>query len=260
VNPVQSPERPFSSWRLVGLGGAPALLFDECSSTHRYMHEEGKRLELGTLIVANAQSLGRGRHERIWRAPANKNLSFNLLVSLEGLSPEQWAQTTQIAALTLCRLLQDWGIACSVKWPNDLLWNKHKICGILSELVRRDDGMALSIGIGLNVNSDVDDFQGLDRLATSLGIILGGPLDREEILRQFLTHFQTAMERFRLEGPGPWVSEWRRMDQFLGTRGRIVGSDGVVEGTILDIQEDGSLRFQTDSGDTRTIWSGDLEI
>lgn len=258
--PLLQPERPFGQWEIAGLDGAPALFFAECDSTHRYVRSHLETLTAGSLVVANSQTSGRGRHDRIWRAPADKNLSFNLLVPLDGLAPEHWAQTTQIAALSLATLLRSWEMDVSVKWPNDLLWKKHKICGILSELLRQDERRLLSLGIGLNVNTAAEDFVGLDRLATSLHLISGQNLNREEILRRFLQQFQADLQRFRAEGPGPWIAEWRTMDQFLGSPARIVGAEGSLAGTILDIQNDGSLLFRTEDGQTQTIWSGDLEI
>ncbi len=256
-----SADPPLAQWKLQGLYGAPALLFSECSSTHRYMHETYARLAPGTLVVADAQTAGRGRHDRVWRAPPGKNLSFSLLVPLEGLPPERWAQVTQVAAITLASLLRSLGVEAAVKWPNDLLWHRHKMCGIISELLGQGDHRLLSLGIGLNVNTEAEDFAGLDRLASSLRLVLGHPLNRAELLRLFIERLEQSLSKFRSEGFAPWIDEWRAMDCFLGTRGRVVGNDGsLLEGIIRDINQDGSLLFLTDKGEERVIWSGDLEI
>jgi len=260
VNPFFAPERPFSNWAIQGLDEAPAILLEHCGSTHRFVHDHFRELKAGTIVVANDQAQGRGRHDRVWRAPAGKNLSFNILIPLFGLSPEQWAQTTQIAAIVLARLIRDLSIPVSVKWPNDLLWDKHKICGILSELLSKGEERFLSLGIGLNVNTDIQDFVGLDRLAASLKTILGIKLDRESLLNAFVTRMSAALDLFRREGSAPWIAEWKKMDQFLGTVGRVVLADSALEGVIQDIQEDGSLLFKTQQGDVLSIWSGDLEV
>ena len=100
----------------------------------------------GTLMVADTQTAGRGRHERTWDSPAGLNLYFNILIPLDGIPLASAPQITQVAALTFAEIfkgLQDDAHAqrqgnpsigkVTVKWPNDLLCGKHKFCGILAE-------------------------------------------------------------------------------------------------------------------------------
>ena len=260
MNPVFLPEPPFSEWQLKGLEGAPVFLWNQCESTHQLMRQNAAAWGHGAVVVANDQTGGRGRHGRIWKAPADKNLSFNVLISLEGLKPEHWAQLTQMAAITLANLLRHLGVSVSVKWPNDLLCQRHKLCGILSELIRVGDRRFLSLGIGINVNTDASDFAGLDRLATSLKLQTNQVWNREQCLQQFLPLLDQSFQEFRVHGPSRWIEEWRSMDSFLGTPGRVVDLNGVVEGTIVDVNDDGSLKFRTHRGEWLQIWSGDLEI
>ncbi|MBR3852907.1 MAG: biotin--[Fibrobacter sp.] len=143
-------ERKFTDWQLTGFGNAPALLFETLESTHSLMKAMASAGEIapGTLIVADTQTAGRGRHERTWDSPAGRNLYFNILIPLEGISLSSAPQITQVAALTFAEVfknLQDDSNVqgrgnldigkVSVKWPNDVLCGKHKFCGILTELV-----------------------------------------------------------------------------------------------------------------------------
>ena len=143
-------ERKFTDWQLTGFGNAPVLLFETLESTHSLMKAMASAGEIapGTLIVADTQTAGRGRHERTWDSPAGKNLYFNILIPLEGISLSSAPQITQVAALTFAEVfksLQDDSNSqgrgngdigkVSVKWPNDVLCGKHKFCGILTELV-----------------------------------------------------------------------------------------------------------------------------
>ena len=131
----------------------------------------------GTLIVADSQSAGRGRHERTWNSPAGKNLYFNILIPLDGILLKDAPQITQVAAITFAetfRNLQESGESTglgnkeigkvTVKWPNDILCGASKFCGILAELVYTKPNTsgiapapAISMGVGINVNSDASD-------------------------------------------------------------------------------------------------------
>ena len=99
-------DKPFSSWTLQGLYGAPTLLFENIESTHLYLHNHFRELYPGTLIVANSQTAGHGRHNRPWVSPVNKNLYFNLFIPLAGIQESYFSQITQIAAISLAQILK----------------------------------------------------------------------------------------------------------------------------------------------------------
>lgn len=256
-----SEERPFSQWRLQGIDGAPAILFPSIHSTNLWLKQHAEECPPGTLALADHQEGGRGRFDRIWRSPAGKNLYFSLLLQPEGLSMDQWPHLTQVAAITLAKLYADLGIDAFVKWPNDLLWNKHKMCGILSERTQRSVGHALVLGIGININSTAEDFEGLDRLAASASMALGHPLNREEFLREYLMRLSKSFVLFEQEGIAPWLAEWRSMKNFVGSAARVVLLDRTVYGVVQGIRNDGSLLFLPEGAtEPIAVYSGDLEV
>ena len=240
----------------------------------------------GTLYVADTQTAGRGRHERTWASPAGQNLYFNILIPLDGIPLASAAQITQVAALTFAEVfksLQDESNAqglgnqsvgkTTVKWPNDILCGKSKFCGILAEMVYVKGAPAISMGVGINVNSSPLDYAHLGRAVTTLKDITGRSINREKLLQMLIANLERAIGQFRAFGIRPWVTAWKRMDQFIGARGTIVvnnhctdqnrdSGDGSIKktGTILDMQEDGSLLFKCDDGTTETVYSADLEI
>ncbi len=260
VNTIFNTERPFSEWKLSDIAGAPAILLEESESTHIYMKAHFTSLTPGALIVANTQTSGRGRHDRIWCSPMNKNLYFNLLLPLEGLQRHQYTQVMQVAAITIAHLLQEIEVNASVKWPNDILWEKHKISGMISELLIYAPNEYLSLGIGINVNSEASDFKNLNRLASSLRLILNRPLNREALLQKIVNRIALSLKRFKKEGVKPWIADWKKMDHFIGNEARMIEGDTVIHGTIMDINDNGSLLFQTQNGELMTRYSGDLEI
>lgn len=297
-----SEERKLADWNVSGFSGMPAKLLSEAESTHSLMKTLATAGEVasGTLIVADTQTKGRGRHERTWASPAGLNLYFNILIPLEGIPLGASPQITQVAALTFAEVfksLQDESNAqglgnqsigkITVKWPNDILCGKHKFCGILAELIyikpAHPDSSgtlpgctsipAINMGVGINVNSNALDYADLGRAVTTLKDITGRPVNREKLLQMLVANLERAIGQFRAFGLRPWVNEWRKMDQFIGARGTVVvnnrctdqnreSGEGSIKktGTILDMQEDGSLLFKCDDGTVETVYSADLEI
>lgn len=297
-----SQERNFTDWQLTGFGDAPAFLFETVGSTHKLMKSMAAAGEIapGTLFVADSQSDGHGRHERTWDSPAGKNLYFNILIPLDGIPASNFAQITQVAALTFAETFNNVrecakdSQACpanrdcaesenanspkiTVKWPNDILYGKSKFCGILAEVVytRTQDAPrpALSMGVGINVNSDPADYAHLNRAVTTLKEIFGHTINREKLLQALIGNLERAIGQFRAFGISPWISAWRKMDQFIGARGTIVvnnhctdqnrdSGEGAIKktGRIIDMNNDGSLLFECDDGTVETVISADLEI
>lgn len=274
----------FHNWQVFGFDSAPARLFDEIGSTHTHMKEQAREglIPPGTLFVADSQNAGRGRHERTWSSPVGKNLYFNILIPLEGIPPKRFAQITQVAALTFAEVFTGMqeqqasdGTKITVKWPNDILYGKSKFCGILSEIVyipastvSNSHGRtvpALSMGVGINVNSDPEDYAELNRDVTTLKAILGHEVDRERLLKALIGSLERAVKQFTAFGITPWVNAWRKMDKFIGAPGTIIeldlsGQPVRKHGKILDMQDDGSLKFECDDGTIETVYSADLEI
>ena len=290
-----SKERNFLKWNLRGFGGSPAILFENLDSTHSLMKAKAAAGEIapGTLIVADMQTSGRGRHERSWASPAGLNLYINILIPLDGIPLGKSPQITQVAALTFAEVFRDLQQGANaqgrgnqdigkvtVKWPNDILCGKSKFCGILAELVYIKSSAlgaapapAISMGVGINVNSDPADYANLGRPITTLKEIAGHEINREKLLQALVASLERAIGQFRAFGISPWIEAWRKMDQFIGARGTIVvnnhctdenrdGGTGVQKksGRILDMNEDGSLRFECDDGTVETVYSADLEI
>ena len=131
----------------------------------------------------------------------------------------------------------------------------------------------MNMGVGINVNSTAIDYAHLGRAVTTLKDICGKKINREKLLQMLVASLERAIGQFKAFGLRPWVNAWRHMDQFIGARGTIIvnnhctdqnrdSGEGAIKktGTILDMQEDGSLLFKCDDGTTETVYSADLEI
>ncbi len=153
----------------------------------------------GTLVVAEAQSRGRGRLQRDWASAASRGIYLSLL--LRGpFPPDRAHQLTMLSALGLARLMRDrCGLEAWTKWPNDVLISGKKVAGILTEAQSDPDQVHfLVVGVGVNVNHRSDDLQGPFRYpATSLAMELGHELNRTEFLAAYLADFERDSGVFR---------------------------------------------------------------
>lgn len=165
------------------------------TSTNSYLRSYTKELNPDTdvLVWTIDQRSGRGQRGAFWEAQPGKNLTFSVFKRIEALSLDQSFYITMATSLAVFEVLEQLGLQqLSVKWPNDILAGRLKICGILIESVIRKDLTAVIIGIGLNVNQV--QFSRAPR-ATSIALETGRYLDLEEILDLLIQKFYTFVAR-----------------------------------------------------------------
>jgi BirA family biotin operon repressor/biotin-[acetyl-CoA-carboxylase] ligase len=159
------------------------------------MAESGARH--GTVVVADAQTAGRGRMGRRWESPAGKNLYVSLLLR----PPVPAVDATRlalVAGVALADAVEAVGVPAALKWPNDLYCGGRKAAGILAEMASDTDGVRhVVIGVGLNVNAEESDFPAdLRGAATSLRICAGRAFRRADVLSRLLDAFGVRYAEF----------------------------------------------------------------
>jgi BirA family biotin operon repressor/biotin-[acetyl-CoA-carboxylase] ligase len=143
-------------------------------------------------------------------------------------------------------------VEAGVKWPNDILVQGRKLCGLLSEMEAESDRVAfINVGIGVNVNNRI---AGVEPPATSLKVLLGHAVERRELLGRFLDEFE---KRAAADDWGAVIAEWKRLSVTLGRPVRIVAGRDEHRGVALDVDEDGGLILQAPDGSTQKIVYGD---
>ncbi len=175
--------------------GRTLIELDETTSTNTHatqLIKHGKTPE-GTVVWAHFQTLGRGQYGNTWEAKRGKNLTFSLVIHPIFLSTEKQFYLSKITSLAVLAMLTEYLPASQydiqIKWPNDILVNKHKIAGILIENILRGSFVQSSvIGIGLNVNQQ--SFKETKKAATSLSILLKKEFDLKTVLELFCKHFE----------------------------------------------------------------------
>ena len=204
-----------------------------------------------TTIIAGRQTSGRGRLNRQWFSDEG-GLYFTVVLRPD-LPPVLSFRVSFLASLTLARTLNEmFGVDVRVKWPNDLLVDERKICGMLSELEAEADRVAfINIGIGINVNNDPS---GIEPAATSLKAILGRKVSIKDIVARYLDAFETRMQTMAYDRV---IEEWKTYTVTLNREVRVVTTRDVFTGKAIDVDDNGALVLKCADGSLQKILYGD---
>jgi len=204
----------------------------------------------GTVVVADVQTAGRGRHGRVWEATSGTSLLASI-VRRPRLPVARFPLLSLVTAVAVAEALEQIaGLTTRLKWPNDVLVDDRKLAGILLES-RLGPAPVVVIGVGINLSQRR--FTGpLVRRATSVFLETGRLLDRDAALAALVSALDTWHTRLEAEGFEPARARWRARSATLG---RVVEVDGTV-GTAVDLDHDGALVLDTGAG-RRRVWAGE---
>lgn len=241
---------PFLNTRRYGRTCYYHRVIDSTNREARRLIERG--VPDGTIVIAEYQSKGMGRWGRKWFSPFGKNIILSLILypSLEATSASLLPFLTGVKLAQA--LEEETGVHPSMLWPNDVLFARRKIAGILVESAfRQSDLEHVIIGVGVNVNSSLVDFPGgLQERVTTLREILGRPTSRQKLLAVFLEKMENGVRAMEEGKASDTLEQWRFYADFLGDPVRILlGDSREVRGTARDVLPDGRLLLHTDSGD-----------
>lgn len=219
------------------------LRFDELDSTNAYAKRNSSLLTDHTVIVAQTQTAGRGRLDRKWLSQKG-GLYFSLLLkpSQTGFLPN----LTQLMALSVCQTAQNLGANAWLKWPNDVLADGKKLCGILSQAVTGKDGFeALVLGCGVNVRQE--DLNAAGQPAVSLHT-LGIETNEESVLQTLLETFSAGYENVLQRGFETIRPDYLARFPYLGREVRVKNGAEEIRGTAETISPEGKLKLHTPRG------------
>ena len=214
----------------------------------------------GTVVIAEEQTKGRGRLKREWMSCANRGIYLSIL--LRDLLPIRIApQTSYIGSLALVKTLrEEFGIAASIKWPNDVLINGRKVAGILTETQSDQDFTRFTVvGIGINVNHSRQEMAGPFRYpATSIAIETGFAVKRQKVLLEFIGRFEREYERFLEKGLSALLPEIEQYSEMMGKTITVVYGNREMVGKACGISAEGALLLLRDDGTQEPVWAGDI--
>ncbi len=215
-----------------------------------------KGLNEGTVVCAESQRRGRGRLKREWSSPKFKGLYFSVILRPD-VSLQKVSCITLLCAVALVKAINKLTkLSIEIKWPNDILLERKKLAGILTEINAGQDKINFVVaGIGINVNNRQAE---MPDNAISLRSRLGKSIDRVDILGAILKELELAYLNFVHTGPKQIINEWRRFSYIWGERIKISNHSKIIYGEALDLDSDGALMVRKDTGAVEKIIAGDI--
>ena len=222
--------------------------FDELASTNLRARKIAADSPNGTVVVAEKQSEGRGRLGKAWASPPG-GIYLSIILKPE-IPPDHIHRLTLVAGVAAVEVLNELGLNAEIKWPNDILINEKKVCGILTEIDAEMDAVNyVIIGIGVNANTELDALPPITMLqATSLKEEMGRVVDRIAITQRFLERFEQYYVTFSEGGFPSILKHWREHSSTIGRRVKIVTKFRTIEGEAVGIDHDGALIVERDDG------------
>jgi BirA family biotin operon repressor/biotin-[acetyl-CoA-carboxylase] ligase len=212
----------------------------------------------GLCVVARQQTAGRGRHGRVWVSAKDAGLYFSIVLRPK-IEVKFLPLITLMAGVAVHDTLAELGLKPDIKWVNDVLVNEKKISGILAETTETGSGLAVVVGIGINLKSANFPPEIADTATSLEANGRTATFDEvRELLVKYLVYFYNVLTSE--SGPAEIVDEWRkRSTYFSGKQVRVTLGGEVVTGITVGLELNGALRLRKDDGAVVTVQAGDVE-
>ncbi len=215
----------------------------------------------GTIVIAEEQTEGRGRMGRAWLSPGHSNLYLSLLLRPSMLPDQIFVLTMVMALATINGLEAVSGLVPKIKWPNDLYVGGRKLGGILTEFCVRDRAVEyVVLGLGLNVNWNPGEEQGVIYSTTSVLKETGRKISRNSLLVAILMAFEDYYGHVLDGDIAAFYDKWNERSMLLGKPVEIKTTDGSLFGIALRIDRKGALIIEDGDGREQAILSGDVSV
>lgn len=237
------------------------ISYKKVDSTNTIAYELAEKgLREGSVILAEEQARGRGRQGRTWISPSKGGIYMSSILR-PAIAPNAIPQITLFAAVAVAKAIRHLtGLNAMIKWPNDILVNNKKVCGILTEMKAEQDKVDfIVLGIGVNVNTPIRQLpRGASSLKEEMGAGKEEDISRLELTRKILENLESYYFILKREGFKPIMEEWKHCSAMLGSRVRVVLQNRTFEGQAHNIDEDGALVVRLESGVLERVSSGDI--
>lgn len=254
--------RPWLHSTVLGTG-ARLICLDSIDSTNNYL----KRLAVegaldGTVAVADQQTAGRGRLGRSFQSPPGTGIYISFLLRPD-LLPNRAMNLTACTAVAVCDAVERaCGMRPQIKWTNDVLMNKRKLCGILTEMSVEGETGSLQyivVGIGVNVNQNLEDFPPeLQNIAGSVAMATGEKMDRGRLTAELINAMD---EMYAAWQTGHWdVDRYRADCATIGREVRVIRGSCERNAFAETVDDDFALVVRYEDGTRETVFSGEVSV
>ena len=242
--------------------GKKLYYFETIDSTNEYLkHLPEEETVHGTVCIGDHQSAGKGRLGRTWLSPRGSSIYISYLLKPD-IEPANASMLTIVAALSVAKAINKvTGLDTSIKWPNDIVVNSKKVCGILTEMTADMDRIErVIIGIGINVNMESFD-DSIKDMATSLRIESGMVVKRADIIINMLKTFEEYYSMFvKTEDLSLLLDDYNSILVNRGKEVRIIERDKEWAATAVSMNKLGELIVNDNEGKEVNIRSGEVSV
>ncbi len=239
----------------------PCVCLESVDSTNEYAKRMAKEAAVhGTVVAAEEQTGGKGRRGRGWETEKKANIMMTLLLRPK-IRPDHVSQLTLLMAMAVVQGIRTvTGLPAQIKWPNDVVVNGKKVCGILTEMITEADGIYhVVIGVGVNVNQK--NFPRELVHAGSLCTELGREIVREELAARILEAFESLYGIFsETEDLSGLYEKYNEVCVNLGRQIRVLEPGSEYTGTTQGINHVGELIVQKETGETVCVYAGEVSV
>ena len=228
------------------------IYFDTLPSTNQYLKDNYNQYDDHTVIICRNQTDGRGRVNRKWEMETNASLAMSILLKPQ-IRLEEASKLSLLTSATVFKVLNSFVNNVMIKWPNDIVINRKKVCGILLESIISNKVDALIIGIGININNESFPEQ-ISQKATSIYIETNEENNIEIIIDEILKWFEYFFQEFQ-NGIHSYLEICRKYSSVIGHSFMINGNRGYV----LDILDNGNILVKQ-GNDNIEYSSGELTL
>ncbi len=236
------------------------VTLEEVHSTNSYALEHIAFLDDKTIIYTSHQTSGRGRYNRHWVSDNSDNLYMSIVLKPEKVTSYPFPNLTQYLSVCVSKVLENkFNLQPKIKWPNDILVNGSKISGILAESSMSNNRInGVVLGLGLNVNLQMETLEKIDQKATSISILNKKQYDVECILRDICDEFFSNYNQFVFGGFEYIKDEYIQRCSFLGKNITVKEADEKKQYFAKSIDDEGLLIVKDDNNNECKIITGDV--
>lgn len=232
-------------------------VFDEIDSTNNYLLNRIGQLTSGSLCLAECQTAGRGRRGRQWYSPVGQNLYFSLLWKYPPPLPASIPSLSLRVALVVAETFVAEGVSdIQIKWPNDIYYQGKKAGGILIESRPAQGGIALVIGIGLNLGMGGVDPTIVNQAWAELSTF---QIERNQFAARLAVTLQHMLHDFPIEHDVQFVSRWQKFDAFYQKKVKLLTENDEIHGVAYGITPSGELLLEIE-GQRHAFAIGELSL
>ncbi|MBQ3785898.1 MAG: biotin--[Lachnospiraceae bacterium] len=216
----------------------------------------------GTVAITSDQTAGKGRRGRSWVTPPGANIAMSILLRPE-IDPSAASMLTIVAALAVSRACSELtGLGCQIKWPNDVVADGKKICGILTEMSVKPALKIEYVIVGIGVNVNTPSFPpDLSDKATSLKLLCDRSFDKNKLAALILTYFEKLHNEFlKCRNLEFMMAEYNALLVSQGKTVRVLDPKGEYEGISAGINDKGELLVKMSDGTERQVYAGEVSV